>query len=181
VLAKDWGRARAADHAWFAGCYDYGSSGSTSACRSALHRQISALQRLQRDVSAQHLAGTQLGAIVDGRFLHGVAAALVAKKLALGDLTTRQFPEYAAQRLNISQGPVFVKIGHIGPPLTPVRTPSFQRHDFDPVVCIEPVGAAIQNATGQSASHPLFRSYPLSNGWFPITGRGSCPAMPPVT
>lgn len=149
VLARDWGRARAADHAWFAGCYDAGT-GETGpfACASALHRQITALQQLQRDVSAQRLAGTQLGAIVDGHFLHSVKAVLTVKTAALALLTA-------------SPGRS-----------TPV---DFMRQNIDPVLCIEPVDAAIQEATGTKANR-LFRPYPLSNGYFPISGRGSCAA-----
>jgi hypothetical protein len=155
VLATDWSRVRSADHAWFAGCYDAGTGGTgPSACAGALHRQVTALQRLQRDVGDQRLAGTQLGAIVDGRFLHSVTAALTVKQNALALLTT-------------------------SPPgrSTPM---DFLRQDVDPVLCIGPVDLAIHKATGSNASR-LFPPYPLSNGYFPISGRGSCPAAPPVT
>jgi hypothetical protein len=149
VLAKDWGQARAADHGWFASCYEPPNAG----CAKALQRQVTALQRLQRDVSAQRLAGTQLGAIVDGRFLHSVTAALTAKQTALALLT--------ASPSRGSPG-------------------DFLRQNVDPVLCIEPVGLAIHKATGSNASY-RFRSYPLSNGYFPIGGRGYCPAARPAT
>ena len=165
VLARDWSRARAADHTWFAGCYDPGAV-SPSACLSALHRQVAALQQLQRDISAQRLAGTQLGPIVDGRFLHSVAAVLAVKRTALASLTSRQVPGYEAERVGARAGPAQMAL--------------FLRSDVDPVLCIEPVSAALEKATGRGASHPLFRSYPLSNGWFPISGRGSCPAAQPT-
>jgi len=172
VLARDWGRARAADHAWFAKCYD---SSIGYGCASALHRQVTALQRLQRDISAQRLAGTQLGAIADGHFLHSVAAALAIKETALALLPMgHAFPDGRST----AQTPL---VSTVLKPPTLIQINSFLRHNIDPVVCIEPVAAAIQKALGQGASHPLFRSYPLSNGYFPISGRGSCPTAPPVT
>ena len=155
VLARDWSRVRSADHAWFAGCYDAGT-GETgpSPCAGALHRQVTALQRLQRDVGAQRLAGTQLGAIVDGRFLHSVTAVLTIKTNVLALLTT-------------------------SPPGRSTPT-DFLRQNVDPVLCIEPVDLAIHRATGSNATR-LFPPYPLSNGYFPISGRGSCPAAPTAT
>src|SRR5690349_12466389 len=41
ALAKDWGRARAADAAWINACY-----GGAGDCPGALRRQVTALQRL---------------------------------------------------------------------------------------------------------------------------------------
>jgi hypothetical protein len=148
VLAKDWGRARAADKLWINNCQ---LRASVDGCVDALSRQIAALQRLREDVSAQRLAGTQLAPIVDGRFLRGVAAALAAKKTVLTLLTAGQFP-YG--RLPLSSRPLR--------PLTPGQYEYFHRQDTDPLVCIEPVGTAIQRAMGTSASHPLFLSYPHS-------------------
>jgi hypothetical protein len=155
VLAKDWSRVRSADHAWFASCYDAGTAVTgPAACAGALHRQVTALQRLQRDVGAQRLAGTQLGAVVDGHFLRSVTAALTIKRNALALLAA-------------------------SPPARSTPT-DFLRQNVDPVLCIEPVDVAIQKASGSDTSR-LFPAYPLSNGYFPISGRGSCPAATPVT
>jgi hypothetical protein len=163
VLAKDWTRARAADAAWINSCYAYGPGD----CTDAVRRQVIALQRVLGDVSSQRVAGTQLAPILDGRFRQSVAAALAMKKTELALLTNGQF---ADGRLPVATHP-----------LTPGQITEFNRtvHDTDPVICIQPVGAALQNATGTStAHHPLFLPYPLSTGYILLGGRGPCPAAP---
>jgi hypothetical protein len=145
VLAKDWGRVRAADSMWVDSCYH--EPYPIDACAQALRRQFTALQRLRDDVRAQNLVGTQFAPIVDGRFLHSIGAALAAKKTALSLLPPPpERPTFKAQ----------------APPWTPGQLVDFYRHDADPLVCIEPVGAAIKGAMGMSAGHPLFLSYPHS-------------------
>jgi hypothetical protein len=159
VLATDWGRVRAADDLWMNTCFA-GVSTSMGGCAHALRRQIAVFQRLRDDVRAQRLAGTQLAPIVDGRFLRSVDAALATKMTAL----------------RVEASVVYFARHHLRPPQALVQFVGLQPHNPDPLVCIEPVGAAIQRAMGRSTRHPLFLSYPHSLA-DAVDGRRSCKAV----
>jgi hypothetical protein len=157
ALAKDWGRVRAADVLWMSTCYE-GLPG-IGRCDHALGRQIAALQRLADDVRAQRLAGTTLAPIVDGRFLRSIEAALAAKHMALarGRVLRSIEAALAAKHTALAVAPMSA------------------HQDTDPLICIQPVGAAIQRAMGKSAgSHTLFLSYPHALAWFLGSTSNTC-------
>lgn len=137
ALAADWSQVREADTLWHDACYYGGRPGGR--CRRALHVTIGALQRLLDDVSAQPLGGTTLAPVVDARFLPSVGANLAAKRAAARDLTHGPVPQ------DVTKG----------------WAARFLYDDRDPVICIQPVNAALQLGLGQNAPSS-FLSYPAS-------------------
>ena len=156
ALAKDWGPARAADQLWMNNCYGGLKSLGGGDCASALRRQVTALQSLAYDVRAQRLAGAKLASIVDGRFLRSVTAAVAVKKTALARMRFLRSVHAAlmANKTAVAQGRFLRRIAAAwAAKEIALRLAPSAHQDADPLICIQPVGAAIQRAMG-NLSYP---------------------------